>query len=207
MTPALIIHGGAGAATPPELQADRRDGLKATSLAGWEVLIQDGSALDAVVQATVVLEDHPLFNAGLGSCLTEDGTVEVDASLMDRTNFQVGAVGAVKYVKNAILLAKAVMEAERHVFLVGEGARRFARDQRFPETSPEDLVTQRQHQHWQRQRTKGEPGTVGAVALDRTGNLAVVTSTGGVFYKQSGRVGDSAIIGAGTYADSAVAAC
>ena len=207
MTPALIIHGGAGAVTPPELLADRRDGLTAAFLAGWEVLIQDGSALDAVVQATVVLEDHPLFNAGLGSCLTEDGTVEVDASLMDGTTYQVGAVGAVKNVKNAILLAKAVLQAQRHVFLVGEGARRFARDQRFPETSSTDLVTQRQQQRWQTQRTKGEPGTVGTVALDRKGNLAVATSTGGVFYKKSGRVGDSAIIGAGTYADSAVGAC
>lgn len=207
MTPALIIHGGAGAVTPPELQADRRDGLTAAFLAGWEVLIQDGSALDAVVQATVVLEDHPLFNAGLGSCLTEDGTVEVDASLMDGTTYQVGAVGVVKNVKNAILLAKAVLETQRHVFLVGEGARRFARDQRFPETSSTDLVTQRQQQRWQTQRTKGEPGTVGTVALDRKGDLAVATSTGGVFYKQSGRVGDAAIIGAGTYADSAVGAC
>ena len=207
MTPALIIHGGAGAATPPELQAGRRAGLSSAFETGWAILIQDGSALDAVVQATVVLEDHPLFNAGLGSCLTQDGTVEVDAALMDGTTFQAGAVGAVKNVKNAILLAKAVMETGRHVFLVGEGASRFARDQRFPETSSTDLVTQRQQQRWQRQRTKGEPGTVGTVALDRAGRLAVATSTGGVFYKQSGRVGDSAIIGAGTYADSAVGAC
>jgi beta-aspartyl-peptidase (threonine type) len=207
MTPALIIHGGAGAATPPELQVGRRAGLSSAFETGWEILIQDGSALDAVVQATVVLEDHPLFNAGLGSCLTQDGTVEVDAALMDGTTFQAGAVGAVKNVKNAILLAQAVMETERHVFLVGEGAQRFARDQRFPETSSTDLVTQRQRQRWQTQRTKGEPGTVGTVALDRTGRLAVATSTGGVFYKQSGRVGDSAIIGAGTYADSTVGAC
>ena len=207
MTPALIIHGGAGAATPPELQDDRRDGLKAAFLAGWEILIQDGSALDAVVQATIVLEDHPLFNAGIGSCLTEDGTVEVDASLMDGTNFQTGAVGAVKNVKNAILLAKAVMETERHVFLVGEGALRFARGRGLTEVRAADLVTQRQQQRWQKQQTTGEPGTVGAVALDRAGRLAVATSTGGVFYKQSGRVGDSAIIGAGTYADSTVGAC
>ena len=99
MTPALIIHGGAGAATPPELRTDRESGLRTAFNAGWNILLRGGSALDAAIQATVVLEDHPLFNAGVGSCLTEDGTVEVDASLMDGSAFQTGAVGAVKNVK------------------------------------------------------------------------------------------------------------
>lgn len=215
MTPALIVHGGAGAATPPALQAERRSGLKSAFEAGWNILVQGGSALDAVVQATVTLEDHPLFNAGLGSCLTEDGTVEVDASLMDGSTFQTGAVGAVRSIKNAIRLARAVMTDGRHVFLVGEGAERFAREHGLPQVAADELITTRQRQRWQAlrlgsgqaQQTAGEPGTVGAVALDSAGGLATATSTGGVMGKRSGRVGDSAVIGAGTYADSTIGAC
>lgn len=175
--------------------------------AGWDILVRGGSAPDAVVQATVPLEDHPLFNAGLGSCLTEDGTVEVDASLMDGSTFQTGAVGAVRNIKNAIRLARAVMTDGRHVFLVGEGAERFAREHGLPPATMDELITTRQYQRWQAQQTAGEPGTVGAVALDSSGGLAAATSTGGVMGKRSGRVGDSAVIGAGTYADSAIGAC
>ena len=211
MTPALIIHGGAGAATLPELQAERRSGLEAAFGAGWKILVQGGPALDAVVQATVALENHPLFNAGLGSCLTQDGTVEVDASLMDGSTFQAGAVGAVRNIKNAIRLAHAVMTEGRHIFLVGEGAERFAGENGLPQAAPDELITPRQHQRWQTQHTQGKShtvgGTVGAVALDAAGGLAAATSTGGVFNKQAGRVGDSALIGAGTYADSATGAC
>ncbi len=215
MIPALIIHGGAGAATPAALQAERRAGLEAAFEAGWNILVRGGTALDAVVQATVTLEDHPLFNAGLGSCLTEDGTVEVDASLMDGSTFQIGAVGAVRNIKNAIQLARAVMTDGRHVFLVGDGAERFACERGLPQAAADELITKRQYQRWQAlrrgsgqaQRTKGEPGTVGAVALDSSGRLAVATSTGGVMGKRSGRVGDSAVIGAGTYADSAIGTC
>ena len=207
MTPALIVHGGAGAATPPALQTERRSGLTAAFEVGWNILVQGGTALDAVVQATVTLEDHPLFNAGLGSCLTEDGTVEVDASLMDGTTFQTGAVGAVRNIKNAIQLARAIMTDGRHVFLVGDGAERFAREHGLPHAAEDELITERQYQRWQAQQTTGEPGTVGAVALDSAGGLAAATSTGGVMGKRSGRVGDSAIIGAGTYADSTIGAC
>ena len=215
MTPALLIHGGAGAATPSALQAERRSGLTAAFEAGWGILVQGGTALDAVVQATVTLEDHPLFNAGLGSCLTEDGTVEVDASLMDGSTFQTGAVGAAKHIKNAICLAREVMTDGRHVFLVGQGAERFAREHGLPQAAAGELITPRQHQRWQAlrlgsgqaQRSNSEPGTVGAVALDSSGRLAAATSTGGVFDKRAGRVGDSAVIGAGTYADSAMGAC
>ncbi len=215
MTPALILHGGAGAVTPSALQAERRSGLTAAFEAGWGILVRGGTALDAVVQATVTLEDHPLFNAGFGSCLTEDGTVEVDASLMDGSTFQTGAVGAVRNIKNAIRLAWEVMADGRHVFLVGQGAERFAREHGLPQAAADELITPRQHQRWQAlrlgsgqaQRTNGEPGTVGAVALDSSGRLAAATSTGGVFDKRSGRVGDSAVIGAGTYADSAMGAC
>lgn len=223
MTPALIVHGGAGAATPSALQAERRSGLTAAFEAGWGILVRGGTALDAAVQATVTLEDHPLFNAGFGSCLTEDGTVEVDASLMDGSTFQTGAVGAVRNIKNAIRLAREVMADGRHVFLVGQGAERFAREHGLPQAAADELITPRQHRRWQAlrpgpsaplrtgsgqaQRTNGEPGTVGAVALDSSGRLAAATSTGGVMGKRSGRVGDSAVIGAGTYADSAMGAC
>ena len=207
MTPALIVHGGAGAATPSALHAERRSGLEAAFAASWDILVQGRTALDAVVQAIVILEDHPLFNAGLGSCLTEDGTVEVDASLMDGSTFQTGAVGAVRNIKNAIRLAQAVMTDGRHVFLVGDGAERFAREHGLPPATADELITTRQYQRWQARQTTGEPGTVGAVALDSAGGLAAATSTGGVMGKRAGRVGDSAVIGAGTYADSTIGAC
>jgi beta-aspartyl-peptidase (threonine type) len=138
--------------------------------------------------------------------LNQEGKVEVDASLMEGTTFRVGAVGAVRTVRNPILLAKAVMETGRHVFLVGDGAKRFARAQGFSVAPRAELVTARQLQRWQTAQIPGEPGTVGAVALDHAGHLAAATSTGGIFNKLPGRVGDSAIIGAGTYADDTLGA-
>lgn len=205
MRPALILHGGAGAAAP-DLRDARSQGLQRAFAAGWTILLQDGSALEAVVRAVVELEDDPVFNAGVGSCLNEEGNVEVDASLMEGTTFRAGAVGAVSNVRNPILLARAVMEAGRHVFLAGDGAQRFARAHGFPVATREELVTERQWQRWHAARTQGEPGTVGAVARDRAGHLAAATSTGGIFNKQPGRVGDSAVIGAGIYADDALGA-
>ena len=126
---------------------------------------------------------------------------------MDGSTFQTGAVGAVRNIKNAIQLARAVMTDGRHVFLVGEGAERFAREHGLSPAAADELITTRQYQRWQAQQTAGEPGTVGAVALDSAGGLAAATSTGGVMGKRSGRVGDSAVIGAGTYADSTIGAC
>lgn len=205
MRPSLILHGGAG--TPaPDLHDARRQGLRRAFAAAWTILLQNGSALDAVVHATVVLEDDPVFNAGVGSCLNQEGNVEVDASLMDGATSRAGAVGAVRNVRNPILLARAVMEAGRHVFLAGDGAERFARVQGLPMATFEEMITERQLRRWQATQTAGEPGTVGAVALDRAGHLAAATSTGGVFNKQPGRVGDSAVIGAGTYADDTLGA-
>ena len=205
MKPALILHGGAGVPAP-ELHDARHQGLRRACEAAWTILLQNGSALDAVVRATVVLEDDPVFNAGIGSCLNQEGNVEVDASLMDGASCRAGAVGAVRNLRNPILLAKATMEAGRHVFLVGDGAERFARVQGFPLATREELVTARQLQRWQAVQTVGEPGTVGVVALDRAGHLAAATSTGGIFNKQPGRVGDSAVVGAGTYADDTLGA-
>lgn len=204
MHPSLILHGGAGAQAPTQRQ-DRERGLRRAFETAWAILQQNGSALDAVVSAVVELENDPAFNAGIGACLTEDGTVELDASLMEGTTFGAGAVGVVRTVRNPILLAKAVMESHRHVFLVGEGAERFARDHGFPSVQQGELITPRQRQRWQQSR-QDSPGTVGAVACDRQGHLAAATSTGGMANKISGRIGDSAIIGAGTYADDALGA-
>ena len=205
MQPSLIIHGGAGAPSP-DLHAARASGLQQAFEAGWKVLWKNGPALDAVINAVVVLEDDPDFNAGIGSCLTQDGTVEVDASVMEGASFRVGAVGAVKHTQNPVRLARAVMEDGRHAFLVGVGAEQFAREHGFPTVSEDALITARQRSR-QALFAPGEPGTVGAVALDRAGNLSAATSTGGIMNKRTGRVGDSAIIGAGTYADNALGAC
>jgi L-asparaginase / beta-aspartyl-peptidase len=205
MPPALILHGGAGVPAP-DLHDAREQGLRRAFEAAWAILRQNGSALDAVVRATVVMEDDPVFNAGVGSCLNQNGDVEVDASLMDGSTWRAGAVGAVRNLRNPILLARAVMDAGHHVFLVGDGAERFARTWGLPAATREELVTERQLRRWQATQTAGEPGTVGAVALDKTGHLAAATSTGGIFNKLPGRVGDSAVIGAGTYADDALGA-
>ena len=204
MHPSLILHGGAGALDPTQ-HYERERGLRQAFDAAWAILRQHGSALDAVVSAVVELENNPVFNAGVGACLTEDGTVELDASLMEGTTFQVGAVGAIRTVRNPILLAKAIMESQRHVFFVGEGAERFARDHGFPIVQQEELITPLQRQRWQHSK-QGSPGTVGAVARDRNGHLAAATSTGGMTNKLPGRMGDSAIIGAGTYADDSYGA-
>jgi beta-aspartyl-peptidase (threonine type) len=205
MRPALILHGGAGSPAP-DLAGAREQGLRRAFNAAWAILQQNGSALAAVIRATVELENDPVFNAGAGSCLNQEGNVEVDASLMEGSTFRVGAVGAVRNLRNPILLAKAVMETGGHVFLVGEGAERFARAQGFPSATREELVTERQLRLWQAAHPVGEPGTVGAVAIDTTGHLAAATSTGGIFNKLPGRVGDSAVIGAGTYADDTLGA-
>jgi len=199
--PSIIVHGGAGA----DPQGDRiewRAGMRAAAQAGWRFLVEEGHALDAVAAAVRVLEDNPRFNAGHGSVLTSAGTVEMDASIMEGDALRCGAVGAVSRVANPILLARHVLGDERHVLLVADGAHRFAREVGLPECDPTSLVTEHQ-----RARLAGGViggGTVGAVALDRKGTMAAATSTGGLAGKRPGRVGDSAIIGAGTYADSTI---
>jgi beta-aspartyl-peptidase (threonine type) len=177
--PAIIVHGGAGRVRIEELP-QRLEGCKEAALVGWQILKQGGSALDAAEAAVVVLEDNPLFNAGTGSTLNSLGEVEMDAAIMDGETLSVGAVAAVQSIKNPIKLARRVMEDGRHVLLVGKGARLFAREIGFPECPPEAL---------------------GCVALDNDGKIAVGTSTGGIFKKLPGRVGDSPLPGCGTYAD------
>jgi L-asparaginase / beta-aspartyl-peptidase len=202
--PALIIHCGAGA-DPREGCEELRRGMRAAALAGWRVLSSGGAALDAVEAAVRALEDDPQFNAGRGSVLNRDGMVEMDASIMEGDRLQCGAVAAVPRVANPVTLARRVLDAGRHVLLVGDGALAFARSSGIAECDPATLITDRQRKrHAERAQRSTIGGTVGAVALDRNGTIAAATSTGGTAGKAPGRVGDSALIGCGTYAESSV---
>jgi len=194
--PALIVHGGAGA--DPGGREELRAGMRDAVGAGWRALAAGGSSLDAVEAAVRSLEDHPLFNAGRGSVLTSAGTVETDASIMEGDRLRNGAVAAVTGVRNPITLARRILEEGRHSFFVGDGAVARARDLGVPLCDPAALVTEPQR----RRLAALQAGTVGAVALDRAGMIAAATSTGGTPGKLPGRVGDTALIGCGTYAES-----
>jgi beta-aspartyl-peptidase (threonine type) len=215
--PALIVHGGAGDLAQEDLASSggphpRLEGVRRACAAGWSILRAGGSALDAVEAAVRVLEDDPLFNAGTGATLTAAGDVELDASIMDGTSLRCGAVAVVKDVKNPISLARAVMERTHHVLLAGPGASAFAREIGLPPYENRLLVTAHQRERWDAARkgaaqtASSKAGTVGAVARDALGHLASATSTGGMSMKLPGRVGDTPIIGCGTYADDALAA-
>jgi L-asparaginase / beta-aspartyl-peptidase len=193
--PAVIVHGGAGPIRDDSLP-ERLDGCKTAALAAWDILAQNGSALDAAEAAVMVLEDNPLFNAGTGSTLNQAGKVEMDAAIMDGDLLRAGAVAAVQRIKNPIKLARRVLEDGRHVMLGGEGALMFAREIGFPECSPESLIVEHERKRWAEKH-----GTVGCVVLDAYGKIAVATSTGGTFNKLPGRIGDSPLPGCGTYAD------
>lgn len=193
--PAIIVHGGAGPIRDDSLP-QRLDGCKVAAQAGWAILQRGGSALDAVEAAVVVLEDNPLFNAGTGSTLNCLGEIEMDAAIMDGKSLQAGAVGAVQGIKNPIRLARRLLEDRRHVLLVGEGAALFAAEVGIPQVPAGCLMVEAERKRWQERH-----GTVGAVALDAGENIAVATSTGGIFNKLPGRVGDSPVLGCGTYAD------
>jgi beta-aspartyl-peptidase (threonine type) len=182
-----------------------RAGVAAAALAGWRALGGGGRALDAVEAAVRVLEDHPRFNAGRGSVLTSAGTIEMDASIMEGDRLACGAVAAVSRGANPVTLARRVMEDERHVLLVADGAHAFARAVGLPDCDPALLITDRQRIRLTKHETDSR-GTVGAVAIDRHGTIAAATSTGGTLGKRPGRVGDSALIGCGTYADSSLGA-
>lgn len=197
--PTLIVHGGAGA-DPVDGRDERRAGIRESLSAGWTILTSGGTALDAVEASVRVLEDHPRFNAGRGAVLTATGSVELDASIMEGDRLRAGAVGAVTRIAHPVTLARKILEDGRHVFLVADGALAFAREVGLPEFDPESLMTDRQRERWGTSRT----GTVGAVALDVHGAVAAATSTGGIAGKLPGRVGDSALIGAGTYAESSI---
>lgn len=226
----LLVHGGAGvisrASLTPELEAAFRQALETALLTGYAILKEGGSSVDAVTTVIQVFEDEPLFNAGKGAVLTNEGKIELDAALMDGRSGQAGAVAGVTTIKNPITAARAVLLHSPHVLLIGAGAERFAAEQQLALVSPEYFHTplraeqlrlaqaqdQIQLDHslapkdppstaalWE---TDHKFGTVGAVALDQFGNLAAGTSTGGMTNKRYGRVGDSPIIGAGTFADN-----
>ncbi|MEE9471651.1 MAG: isoaspartyl peptidase/L-asparaginase [Gemmatimonadota bacterium] len=216
---AIAVHGGAGTARresmTPELESRYAAALTAALEAGGEILASGGSSLDAVEAALRLLEDSPLFNAGKGAVFTHDGRNELDASIMDGASLAAGAVAAVHHVKNPISLARRVMEASPHVMMAGVGAEEFALEQGIELVPATYFFTESRWQSLQRareaeRRADAEPvgalgerlGTVGAVALDRHGNLAAGTTTGGMTNKRFGRIGDSPIIGAGTYADN-----
>jgi len=203
--PALAVHGGAGPA-PRGADDERRAALERALAAGWAAL-ESGGALDAVQAAVEVLEDAPDFNAGRGSVLTIDGRVEMDAAMMSGPDGRAGAVACVSRVRHPVALARRVMEATPHVFLAGPAAERFAEEHDLELMKPSWFVTPRQRERHQRRLAAATAapeeggGTVGAVARDGSGVLAAATSTGGTPGQLPGRIGDSPVIGAGTYAD------
>lgn len=221
---ALAIHGGAGAlgtaAREPSHQAALRAALTAALQSGERVLSAGGPALDAVEAAVVALEDDPLFNAGRGAVLAADGSVELDAAIMEGTTLRAGAVALVRHARNPVRLARRVLETLPHVFLAGEAADRFAVECALPTVPNEYFIISERRAQWQAHTgasgtgasgtvgadIRGTVGTVGAVARDRHGRLAAATSTGGTVGKRPGRIGDSPVIGAGTYADDAACA-
>jgi L-asparaginase / beta-aspartyl-peptidase len=208
--PAIIVHGGAGT-NPTHDPAPYLSGTRAAAEAGLRVLLQGGSALDAAQAAAMVLEDDPSFNAGTGACLTSAGDVELDASCMDGTTLRAGAVACVKTVKNPVLVARRVCDDTPHVLIAGPGADAYAREAGIPAFDNAKLVVPRQRARWEELHARAlregadsvrrGMGTIGAVAVDAQGRLAACTSTGGTPYKRPGRVGDTPIIGAGTYAN------
>ncbi len=217
---AIAIHGGAGVIEPAKMTSQHaaayRAGLAAALDAGYAILERGGSSLDAVTAAVRTMEDDPQFNAGRGGVLNHEGDAELDAAIMDGHGPRAGAVAGVRHVRNPVELARLVMEKSPHVLLVGEGAEEFALEQGVvlvprgyfrTEARTRELDEARQTQAEQlRAAAPGTTGTVGAVALDRAGHLAAATSTGGLTNKHRGRVGDSPIVGAGTYADDACCA-
>ena len=207
----LMIYGGAGAIRDPERY---EASLRRVVEAGARLLEEGASALDAVTHCVVLLEDDPLYNAGRGSVLNVDGEVRLDASIMDGRTLKAGAVAGARGVRNPVLLARAIMEKSDHVFLIGEGAAQFARENGLAFAEAAYFLTEARVNELEKARGRQRPaledmqdpegklGTVGAVARDKHGDLAAATSTGGVTNGARGRVGDSPVIGAGTYADN-----
>lgn len=219
----LVVHGGAGtierSTMTPEREKAYRAGLEQSLRAGYKILKDGGSSLDAVEAAVRILEDDPHFNAGKGAVFTSAGTNELDAAIMDGKTLQAGAVASVKRVRNPVSLARLVMEKSGHVMMDADGAEAFARENGIELVDPKYFFTQERFDALQKLRAAGQAGekrqvitdqerhgTVGAVALDQHGDLAAATSTGGTTNKRPGRIGDSPVIGAGTYANNATCA-
>lgn len=214
---AIIIHGGAGTITPdkltPELETAYTQALSSAAEFGYQELKQGKASEEVVVAVIKRLEDSALFNAGHGAVLTHEEKVELDASIMRGSDLNAGAIASVTNIKNPIELALSVMNVSKHVMLTGAGAEQFAREQGFTEVPNTYFITPRRLEQVQKAKARQafvdipkpeKYGTVGAVALDQTGTISAGTSTGGMTNKRFGRVGDSPIIGAGTYADNTV---
>ncbi len=206
----IVVHGGAWN-IPESLLESTRTGVEAAVREGWQVLIAGGSALDAVEAAVNHMEDNPLFDAGIGAALTRDGDVELDAIIMDGKTLSAGAVAGITHIQNPVSLARKVMEKTSHVMLIADGALKFAKEIGFPLVKKETLITDEALLEWKRFHSFNHTidelfshDTVGAVALDKEGNIAAATSTGGITAKMPGRVGDSPIIGSGAYADNKI---
>jgi L-asparaginase / beta-aspartyl-peptidase len=212
---AIAIHGGAGTilktSLTAALQQEYEKAMRQSLDAGYKVLENGGSSIDAVETAVIVLEDFPLFNAGKGSVYNHYGKHEMDAAIMDGKSLNAGAAAGVTNIKNPIALAKKIMQESGHVILAGEGAEEFAKLINLEFASDEYFNTELRYQQWQEALKENvvtmdhhdkKFGTVGAVAIDKQGNLAAATSTGGMTNKKFGRVGDSPVIGAGTYANN-----
>ena len=214
----LVVHGGAGVIErrllSPELEAEIRAALEGALQAGSAILATGGSALDAVEAAARFLEDHPHFNAGRGSVFTYQGTIEMDAAIMDGATLGAGAVAGASATRNPVSLARAVMEKSHHVFLSRDGADQVSRENDLEQAPPEYFATPERREALEIMRSQGDDyfdvdlkyGTVGAVAVDVHGHVAAATSTGGITGKRWARIGDSPMIGAGTYADDRAAA-
>jgi len=211
--PSIIVHAGAWDIPTQRIQAHKEGCLKAV-LSGWNALKNGGSAEDAVEEAIKAFEENPEVDSGRGSGLNAAGLIEMDASMMNGTTFRAGAVAAVRNILHPISLARKVMNGSEHILLVGEGANRFAREVGIQECSEDDLIVERERVKWSESlrnqevenaaRQKDHHDTVGAVALDDSGTIVAGTSTGGTPLKLHGRVGDSPLIGCGTYADSSI---
>lgn len=215
---AIAIHGGAGTLIKglmtPELEKNYKMALQKALTEGYTVLERGGSAVDAVEKAVKALENSPLFNAGKGSVFTAEGTHEMDAAIMDGNNLKAGAVSLITGIKNPVSLARDIMDKSYHVFLAGEGAIQFAKSNGYSIEIPDYFYDDLRYQQWQSVKDSDNVqldhsvkkdskfGTVGAVACDKNGDIAAATSTGGMTNKKWGRVGDSPMIGAGTYANN-----
>ena len=204
----IVIHGGAGSFSGLDEEAinSYETGINKALSAGYKILEQGGSSLDAVTTAIVILEDLPLFNAGKGSVYTEMETQEMDSSIMDGESGKGGAVAGVSKVKNPVLLARMVMDKTEHVMLIGSGAEKFAEEIGIELVDPSYFYSEKNLKRVRKSKADEKLGTVGAAALDQSGNLAAATSTGGRTNKMTGRVGDSPILGAGTWAQNGLCA-
>ncbi|MGH9499267.1 MAG: isoaspartyl peptidase/L-asparaginase [Terriglobales bacterium] len=215
--PVLLVHGGAWA-IPDDMVEAHLNGVRNAMAAGWRVLAAGGDALDAVEEAVVVMEDDETFDAGRGSFLNRDGKVQLDALIMDGATLRAGGVGCVERLGNPVRAARKILSESPHVYFVAEGAERFAAEHGVPLCRNQDLIIPREVKRLQELQARGTDtqtdlfaptdshDTVGAVALDGSGNIAAATSTGGTLNKAPGRLGDSSLIGCGCYADNKTAA-